>query len=106
MRRHPDKMCIRDRDAAKREQEEREKFARRFNTAQLQEELAKSMRQIVAGIGKKQEDLVESSNIVQPSEKPVMQQEMCIRDRIRSAWNNGNGRRRSGTCKAASVQDV
>ena len=62
-------------DAAKREQEEREKFARRFNTAQLQEELAKSMRQIVAGIGKKQEDLVESSNIVQPSEKPVMQQE-------------------------------
>ncbi|MDO4453178.1 MAG: tetratricopeptide repeat protein [Eubacteriales bacterium] len=62
-------------DAAKREQEEREKFARRFNTAQLQEELAKSMRQIVAGIGRKQEDLVESSNIVQPSEKPVMQQE-------------------------------
>lgn len=65
-------------DAAKREQEERERFARRFNTAQLQEELAKSMRQIVAGIGRKQEDLVESSNIVQPSEKPVMQQEESV----------------------------
>ena len=65
-------------DAAKREQEERERFARRFNTAQLQEELAKSMRQIVAGIGRKQEDLVESKNIVQPSEKPVMPQEETV----------------------------
>ncbi|MCI7812430.1 MAG: tetratricopeptide repeat protein [Lachnospiraceae bacterium] len=55
-------------ESSQKEKEEREKFEQRFNTAQLQEELAKSMRQIVAGLGKKQEDLVESSNIVQPTE--------------------------------------
>lgn len=61
-------------EANQKEKEEREKFEKRFNTAQLQEELAKSMRQIVAGLGKKQEDLVESSNIVQPTKAAAVHQ--------------------------------
>ena len=61
-------------EANEKEKEEQAKFEKRFNTAELQEELAKSMRQIVAGIGRKQEDLVESSNIIQPSEEKVAQE--------------------------------
>ena len=61
-------------EAAQKEAEEKAKFEKKFNTAELQEELAKSMRQIVAGIGRKREDLVESKNIVQPSEKNIKQE--------------------------------
>ena len=82
-------------EASEREKEEQEKFEKRFNTAELQEELAKSMRQIVAGIGRKQEDLVESSNIIKPSEK------QAVTEKEKETFLSEEQRQR-----AASIDDI